>query len=302
MADKIVDINNYKERRGELLKAVAYDGPIVVPDIRRMPEGTMKEKTRQERYKSKKSNRQKLIKKQKRQAIKKLKNKVIAYGLIGIMAFGGFKAYNEYKDSKNTLTLEQALENGENLENLRINQEIANKIEELNTAINGDLTNEEIIKLAPEITNLQFEVAKTKVADTFNVDIDDVKLYSAAKGEDEKACICIEGKRYYEETLSNKVFGVKTVSSDMADYVDAIAKMQEIEKQVLTGNINRDNLIEIYKETIEETSKFAAGKMEKDKNGNLIIEKTRVSELEEAKAKEKEQKQVQKDEDYEIEH
>ena len=53
---------------------------------------------------------------------------------------------------------------------------------------------------------------------------------------------------------------------------------------MINGNIDRNEIIESYKRALEETSKFAAGKVKVDDKGNITLEKTRVSQLENEKS------------------
>lgn len=278
MADNIINMNSYKERKEKFQKSmkVNTENRIQVPNISRSSQG--------ERYKAKKTYRKTSTKEKRKESKKKLIEKVgkkiFIAGLAGLLVFGGVKAYNEYRDSKNTLTLEQALENGETLQSLGINKEIEEELNELSVALEEDLTNEELIKLATKITGLQLDVAKTKIADTLEVEEYEIKL-NASKGED-GANVYVDGKgTYIKDTPINNILGEKTISKEIEDYIDEIVKMQGIENDILKGDINREELVKAYEKAIEETSKFAAGELKQDKDGNLVLNKTRVSELEE---------------------
>lgn len=237
---------------------------------------TVPQKKPKERYTTK---TKRIVEEQKRKArIRKIRNRIIALGVVGLVAFGGYNSYREYKDSKNTLTLSQALDNGETLESLGIDQEIAEKLEMLEKEVNGYLTNSELIDLAPKILNLQFDTAKSKLANAINVEESDITLRVEENGMSTSVGVNNE-KTYEEENFINKMFG-NTISSDISNYIHGIARMQGIRDTLVNGDINRDEVIECYKNALEETSKFAAGKVNIDSNGNIIFEKTRVSQIE----------------------
>ena len=281
MEGNVINMNSYQERRKKFAKTVAYDGEIQVPNKRRE-----EERIQPERYRTRKSNREKLTQKQKRLAKAKLwRNRALAVGLAGTIVFGGFKAWNEYRDSKNTLTLEQALEHGKTLEKLGINEEIATEIGEYTTKLEGDLTNKELIDIAEEIPDIQMKVIKTKMANKIeDVNLSDIDLIPADRFDTAK--MYIEGQGVYErEGIINSIIGDKMISVDIADYIDRIDGAQEKERKMKKGDINREQDIKYYRKAIKEISKFAAGEIEIDKKGNISIEKTRVSELEKAKEK-----------------
>lgn len=277
MEEIVMDGNSYKERRKQFTKTMEYNGEIQVPNIRREKE------IQPERYRT----RKKMTQKQKKLAKAKVwRNRALAVGLAGTIAFGGVKAWNNYKDGKNTLSLEQALENGETLEKLGISEEIATEIGELTTMLEGDLTNEELIDIAEGIPDIQMEVIKEKMANIIEVEnLNDINLIPTNK--DDTAKMYIEGQGMYErEGIINSIMGSKTISVDIADYIDRIAEAQGKAVKMQKGDIDRKQDIKYYKNAIEEISKFAAGEIETDKKGNISIEKTRVSELEKAKEKE----------------
>lgn len=282
MEGNVMGVNSYKERRKQFAKTMGYEGEIQVPNIRRDKE----DQKQQERYRAKKINRKSLTKKQKMIAkAKLLRNRALAAGLAGIMIFGGFNALHEYRDSKNTLTLEQALENGETLEKLGINEKIATEIDELTTKLEGDLTREELIDIAEEIPEIQMEVIKTKIADKIEVEsLQDIKLTPTTETTDTR--ISVEEKGGYERNnIINVILGEKTISGDIADYIDRIGNAQGKRDEILNGDIDKEKDIKYYRNAIKETSKFAAGEIKIDEKGNISIEKTRVSKLEKAKEK-----------------
>lgn len=276
-----INMNSYQERRKQFGKALEYEGEIQVPNIKRN-----EERIQQERYRTGKSTRKRVTKKQKRIAkAKLLRNRILAVGLAGITVFGGFKALDEYRDSKNTLTLEQALENGETLEKLGISEETAAEIGKLTKILDGDLTNKKLIDIAEEIPDIQKRVIKEKIGDIIEIEkVSDITLIPAHKFDATR--ISIEGQGAYEKQgFINTILGEKTISGDIAKYIDRIGNAQGKRDEILEGNINKKEDIKYYRNAIKEISKFAAGEIEIDEKGNISIEKTRVSELEKAKEK-----------------
>lgn len=320
-------INSYQERRKEFAKGVAYDGEIKVPNIQRTKEEKARlyemhkkieqeERIKQERYRAQKSYRQKMIKR--KRTLAKLARRVTTVGLAGLVAFGGFKACQEYRDSKNTITLEQALENGETLESLGLDETMAigvengetirigidAELERLNEKLNRNLTYQELAELTEEIIKLQKVVGKSKLKNALNIDnIKDIELRPAIEG----TFINVDDAHYEESGIINMFDLVgadnaipyvnaaldnKTISSEIASYIHEIDTMQEVEANMKEGDISKSRATKACKTALEETSKFAAAKMEIDEKEDhqgthISIQKTRVSELEKEKAEKK---------------
>ena len=111
------------------------------------------------------------------------KQRVAAWAAVAIMFFAGkgiISNINTQDEQVNASTqIEMALKNGANLETLGIDDTIFTEIKEIEGQLaNDDLTNIEILKLAPRINAVYFDVVKGKLANTLGVKKHDVKIYA----------------------------------------------------------------------------------------------------------------------------
>lgn len=160
------------EGRAEFLKRNEFEGEIKVPNTKR-------NELPQERYKIRKIERQKQI-----------RRRLGIAALSGLLAFGGLQKYMDYRDSKNTITIEQALENGKTLDELGIDEDIKSRIENIEEKLaDENLKNEEIIELSSKIESLQMDVIKSKLSKVLNVLPSDIKLVPTI--EDQRAYIVV---------------------------------------------------------------------------------------------------------------
>lgn len=283
MRDNLVKMEDYKNKNKQFRESYAVDTdkleiPSFLQEANRQRQRQVQHAPRQERYTAPKGTRKRAQNNAKKKS-KTIKNRIIGIGLAALVAFGGYTACSEYRDSKNTLTIEQALENGETLESLGINKEIEEEIYELQEIMEGDLNNQELIELAPQIYDLELKTAKTKLRDVLGLEEGASMKLKARRGE-EGARVDTDYGFYIEKELLNFE---NTISSDIASYIEEIGKIQTIKDEVQKGDFDRSDLIKDYKSALEKTSKFAAGEMTIDDKGNIDIEKTRVSELESKK-------------------
>ena len=166
------------EGRADFLKRNEFEGEIKVPDIKR-------NELPCERYKIRKIERQKQIRK-----------RLGIAALAGLLAFGSLRAYMDYRDSKNTITLEQALDNGKTLDDLGIDEDIQYRIENIEEKLaDENLKNEEIIELSSKIESLQMDVIKSKLSEVLNVSPSDIKLVPTI--EDQRAYIVVSDLGVY---------------------------------------------------------------------------------------------------------
>ena len=102
----------------------------------------------------------------------------------------------DYRDSKNTITLEQALDNGKTLDDLGIDEDIQYRIENIEEKLaDENLKNEEIIELSSKIESLQMDVIKSKLSEVLNVSPSDIKLVPTI--EDQRAYIVVSDLGVY---------------------------------------------------------------------------------------------------------
>lgn len=276
-------VKKYRENEAEIRK-------INQEEIRRMVQRTTNEKiTYVENYSPKDreianrlnhSQNKRRIKKQKSK--KKFKGKRVVALLCGVVAFIGGHAimnqYTQYQQQNAPITLEQALENGESLDSLGIDSNILLEMQAIQKMLErDDLTNQEIIALAPRISGLQFDTAKTKLSNTLGVSEDEIRLYTKP---------IEEGQTRETVKTSNGIYTNKdiftyenTIPSELSNYIKEIGKMQNVMKEIQRGDINRQEILEQYGKMIENTSQLAASKMNVDEKGNITVDQTKVSDL-----------------------
>ena len=210
-------------------------------------------------------------------------------GLAGLLAFGGYKAcqeYNEYKSQNTPITLEQAMKNGESLDELGIDKKIEKEIEDINNLLNKDeITNNEIIELSAKINNLQFDTIKTKLSNTLGVDEEDIKVFTdiVNNGETTEERIEIKGGKIY----TNKDFfkNSDTMTEDISNFIKDIGKIQGLMGDIQNKNMDRRECLKKYKQVMKNLDNFAAGKMTIDDKGNISMDYTKVSELDKEETK-----------------
>lgn len=241
---------------------------------------------RQEAKKEKNKRKLKRPKQQKKVIFTgKLKSRIIALGLSAVVLIGGYGLYSQYQQQNEPIRIEQALENGENVNSLGIDSNILSKIQEIEKTLErADLTNEEIIGLASEIYELELDTIKTKLANTLDITEDKISVHTAPtkEGKTRETVEIIGGETYRNKDLFT---WENTISSEIADYIIKIGEMQEVNEKVKeevqkgNKNINREASLKTYAEMIKATSQFAAGIVKNDGNGNLSLEQTRQKDI-----------------------
>lgn len=280
---------NFQEKRAEFLKQNKVD--IEVPSFM--------QNTAREVYRGKKEQRKRLQRnKTKKRA--KLMKKIATLGLVGVLAFGGYKAYQTYQGANSSITLEEALNNGETLENLKIDTSIKNELESIKNELSqNEMTNQELLQLSTKINELQFDTLKTKLAKTLNVNEEDIKLYtdvvSNQTGETHESVEIKDGQIYNEKGLFDNS---NTISSDITNYIKDIGEMQTLMGKMQTGDLDRNSIMKSYKSAINEIDQMAAAKMYIDGKGNISIQKENKKSLEKQENKDniKEDNQISDDE------
>lgn len=288
---------NFEERRKKFVEQ-NREG-IDIPNFMKN-NGTNRNK---EVYKGKKENRRRVQTKNKKNRKRILAKRLATIGLVGLIAFGGYNYYKDYQQENNSITLEQALENGETLESLKIDSSIEERIKDIKEKLsNPDLSNQELIKLSIEINELQFDTLKTKLAKTLNVDESDIKLYtglvSKESGETYQSVKVKGGETYSKEDLiTDFVNKENTIDLNTAGYIEGIGNLMKFIGKSQEGNIDSDGIMKICKETIKEIDTMAAAEMSIDSKGNISVEKINKKDLakENEQTSKKENKQIEDD-------
>lgn len=272
--NKILKLNNYlrpEDRipKEEMYKAIEEMTKSLEREKRKKRENERKRRIR----KSKMSRRAKFI--------GNVKKTAIVLGAIGIVIAGGNtikNTYDTYQQQNAPITLEQALDNGENLDSLGIDNNILLEMQDIQEMLEkDDLTNEEIIKLAPRISGLQFDTAKSKLANTLGVTENEIRLYTTPIEEGQTR----ETIKTSNDMYTNKdIFTYEnTMPSELSNYIKEISEMQKIMEEMKKGNINRKEILEKYEKMVNNTSQLAASKMNVDDRKNIKVEYTKVVDL-----------------------
>ena len=249
-----------------------------------MKEKRTKPAQEKEVYKSQNNKLKKVRKTKKR--LKPAVKKVGAIGLVGLIAFGGYKAYDIYSTNQkeNTpITLTQALENGESLKDLKIDNSIKNELEEIKADLaNEDISNSDLMALSTKINELQFDTIKTKLSKTLGAEESDITLSTGVESASEgttRETVEVEGGKTYtnKELFKNE----NTIPSEISDYIKEIGDMQTLMGKLQEGDFNRNDILKEYKEAVKSIDQMAATKMTVDKKGNISVEQTKQKDLKE---------------------
>lgn len=279
------NIIDFEERRKKFLKQNKAE--IEIP--------TFMQKGKKEIYRGKKEQRRR-AQKNRNERKKTLARSAAIVLATGLIAFGGYKYYQDYQKENNAITLEQALDNGESLNSLKIDSSIETQLESIKEELSSnDITDQELINISTKINELQFDTLKTKLAKTLNVNEEDVKLYtksvSKETGETYQSVEVQGGETYSKKDIFNRS---NTISDDIATYIQNIGEMQTLMGKMQTGDIDRNSVMKEYKKTIREIDTMAASKMSIDGKGNIRVDKTNKKDLEKDKTN-KQDKQIEDD-------
>lgn len=198
--------------------------------------------------------------------------KLCALMLSAIAAVSGvtYAMAKNFKPQENK-TLNNAISNGETLETLGINGAIQTNLQELQKKImSGNLTNEEIIRIAPQINNLCFDVSKSKLSNALGVKEQGISFEERFEDGITKPKIIVKTRYstdvYHEESILNKNTYPKEVSKEIED----IKTIQSIIQEVQNGNFNRDYVLNKYAIILQDTENLAASPL-KLENGKIIV-------------------------------
>lgn len=273
---------SYKEKRKEFIEPIRFNNMSKDREFSKTLEVDNIRKGKV--YKAKKSYRANSDEKQRKSARKKLA-KSITRTMIGILAVGtiGVSAVKvkEYKEDKNAITLEQALENGKTLEDLSVSEETIKDMNYLEEKLNKEnLTYEELIELAAKFPNLQKRIIKEKIGNEIDVPATDIVFVSPDKNPDDIINTGNEGESYTKRWSSDAIFGKKTVASDITKYRDEIIESQNMESSLKAGEVSMNEAKEFYQKAIDKIHQVVAWEISTDEKGNIKVDKIQTSELE----------------------
>lgn len=193
---------------------------------------------------------------------------IVAAMAAGTIVIGG---QMNNKEQSNPITMEQALQSGASLEELAITPEMQSEIEEIQDRLNSsdieNISDSELRKLGLEIDNLQLnEIFKSKVGNALGVEPEQIEVsYRGASGPDEsdsqeKFTITVKG----EEGAELSTYTGNNIPEGMKDYIRNIGDVQSAIAKIDNGNFDKDSVLNTYKTAMDETSRFAAGKVKYD--------------------------------------
>lgn len=204
-----------------------------------------------------------------------IKKKVVALSMAAIMVFGGMtavKGMNAKNQEVNaSKSIEMALQNGATLETLGIDSETLTEIKDIESMLGKkNLTNKEIIELAPKINSVYFDIVKGKLANALGVEKYDVKIYADVnnQGKPTERVEVSDGRIFKnKDMLTNK----NTISDEIAGNIQGIAKMQGILENLQQGDFKREDIINEYRKILNTAGEFASSKIEIDEKGNISV-------------------------------
>ena len=136
--------------------------------------------------------------------------------------------------------------------------------------MSGNLTNQEIIQMAPRINNLCFDVSKSKLSNALGVREEGISFEENFEDGITRPKIVVETPYskdvYHEESILNKNTFPKEISKEIED----IKEIQKIIQEVQNGNFNRDYVLNKYATILQDTENLAASPL-KLENGKIIV-------------------------------
>ena len=236
-------------------------------------------------------------KRERKEKIRKIRNRIAAATLSGVLIFSGAKAFAEFIDSKNVVSLDEALKSGETLKELGINEEIKEELDSIKKDLQGanDLSNIQLQELAIRINELQGRVLRSKVADAFNVNPEEVKTgisYDKDMGVTTRVYMGEPGDEEYKSFISEDgdIFGQNSLDENFDHYIYYEDFLGDLAKSMTNGDINRSEIISKMKEMTDRVDKFSDGKVILE-NDKLNWEGTRQSEIEKKKEQERQERE-----------
>ena len=210
---------------------------------------------------------------------KKKMSKAIALFATGALALSIFAGVGQVVKNNFSNTQSQITQNSNELEQLGIDRKTAEEIVKLQTIINsGELENyssEELLSVGERVEDVQMDVLKTKLAQTLNVNKEDITLRPNYSGDPDYASTATvrvnkDGK---EEIYDSGYFlnGDTSISGEIADGIFRLGDTQTVNSKVARGEFDRNGAIEQYRIGIEEATKTAKKEMTIDENGNISL-------------------------------
>ena len=213
---------------------------------------------------------------------KKLSGKIKALILAGALVIGaGNYIGSQGKDDPITSS-EKISILGETPEIMGINNEMYNRFQNVKAKLkNVDISNTDLINMAPEILDICNDITEKKLANALGVDAKNISL-SRESGDEgtTREVVSVSRGMNIQRYLTDE-FGLSkyTISKEIAGEIKDIKKLEEIKLDIQNNSFNRDSVLSDYKVIIDNTDKFVAMDLAVDENGNITTYVIKNSEV-----------------------
>ena len=210
-------------------------------------------------------------------------SRVVAATSAGAIVLGGIALTNSTVKASdiNHTNIEYRLQQGEDIGKLGINEDLVNRLQDLQkTASREDLTKEEGIKLIYDTYTFNNDLTDIKMANLLGVDPKSV-VFSVENNRGEKITTASVIKNwevihYSNENIVDNTFGYGNkrfpLPESAKEIIDSIDDITKVMGRIQEGKYNT-SMINDCKKYLEIADKFAATKMIVDENGKITEEK-----------------------------
>lgn len=252
------------------------------------------EKNAQERYHSK-AYREYRVKRAKKMKMKRLAGKIgtsmLATILAGGIAYGSVETYKRHKAKENAVTIEEAKRMGETAQSLGIELYTQTQIQEFKNQVRRASTDEQLNALGYDISDLELNTLKLKIANAVGCDKDDVLVYVPNNKEDEPI-FKIDNEQYLDDNIFN-MFEENRYSENIKKAMEEVADIQTSLTHGLKGKKGKDTL----EESLKRTEAISTAKVYKNEKGEIELDYRTKADLEK---EHKEEQQAKEEEDLEL--
>lgn len=222
-------------------------------------------KRNNERYTSQTTRtqtRRRVRNRRKNKALKKLA-KLGIIGGAGLLAFGSITALRNHS---NTLTIQEAMQEGKTLEEMGLTLETYEELEKINEMMqNSDsLTREQILELGEDLQNNELSVIKDKIRNALNTE-EAIRVNS--RGSEGVTSIDVGNKTLIENDGFAGDYG-----KGIGDYIENIADLQTNNSLYEEELLDSQEMIEVLEKSLDKTNIFAAADLTESKDGKLKLE------------------------------
>ena len=206
--------------------------------------------------------RRRVRNRRKNKALKKLA-KLGIIGGAGLLAFGSITALRNHS---NTLTIQEAMQEGKTLEEMGLTLETYEELEKINEMMqNSDsLTREQILELGEDLQNNELSVIKDKIRNALNTE-EAIRVNS--RGSEGVTSIDVGNKTLIENDGFAGDYG-----KGIGDYIENIADLQTNNSLYEEELLDSQEMIEVLEKSLDKTNIFAAADLTESKDGKLKLE------------------------------